>query len=109
MVQWTLRDRSRGLSVGEWLWLSPTLLFFLLWCSLETPVNLYPGWSHHLFTLWMFAQVISIGVALATLFSGLRGYRSTVPCYWTDQAGSCASVLFGLWTFCLFLPFALSA
>ncbi|MFH1268498.1 MAG: hypothetical protein ABIK89_22475, partial [Planctomycetota bacterium] len=78
MVQWTLRARSRGLSLGEWLWLSPALLFFFLWCSLELPAKLYPGLSPYLFLLWMFAQVTAIGIALATLFSGLRGYRSTV-------------------------------
>lgn len=109
MVQWTLRARSRGLSAGEWLWLSPALLFFLLWCSLELPANLFPGLSRHLFSIWVYAQVTVIGVGLAILFAGLRGLRGTVPCPWTDLAGSWASVLFGLWTLCLFLPFVLAA
>ena len=108
LAQWTLRSRSRGLSAGEWLWLSPTVLFGLLACSLCGPVARFPELSRHLFSLWMWAQVTSIGAALAILFSGLRGYRSIVPCYWTDRAGTWASLLFGIWTFCFVLPVVLS-
>ncbi len=107
MVQWTLRNRSRGLSAGELLWLTPTLLFCLLWFSLRGPVAGHSELSRYLFSFWVFAQVTCIGVAVATLVSSLRGYRSTVPCYWTDRLGSWAGLLFGLWTFVL-LPFALS-
>ncbi len=101
LAQWTLRGRSRPLSAGEWLWLSPPLLFGLLWCSLRIPLDWY---SEHLFGAWIFAQITFIGVALATLFSGFRGYRSTVPCYWTDRTGSWVSLLFGLWVFFFVVP-----
>ena len=107
-VQWTVRRRSRGLSAGELLWLSPTVLFCLLWFSLEGPVASYPEVSRHVFSFWVFAQVTCMGVAVATLLSGLRGYRSTVPCYWTDRTGNWAGLLFGVWTFLFVLPFALS-
>lgn len=108
MVQWTLRDRSRGLSAGEWLWLSPTVLFALLWLALRGPAAYHPDLSRYLFSFWVFAQVTCIGVALATLLSGLRGYRGTVPCYWTDRTGNWAGLVFGVWTFLFVLPFALS-
>jgi len=108
MVQWTLRNRSRGLSAGEWLWLSPTVLFALLWLALRGPTSYHADLSRYLFSFWVFAQVTCIGVALATLVSGLRGYRSTVPCYWTDRTGNWAGLLFGVWTFLFVLPFALS-
>ena len=108
MAQWTLRNRSRGLSAGELLWLSPTVLFSLLWCSLRGPAAYHPDLSRYLFSFWVFAQVTCIGVAMATLLSGLRGYRSTVPCYWTDRTGNWAGLLFGVWTFLFVLPFAFS-
>jgi len=108
MCQWTLRNRSRGLSAGEWLWLSPTVLLGLLWFSLRGPMAYHPDLSRYLLSFWVFAQVTCIGVALATLLSGLRGYRSTVPCYWTDRTGNWAGLLFGVWTFLFVLPFALS-
>lgn len=101
LAQWTLRGRSRPLSAGEWLWLSPPVLFCLLWTSFK----IASGWYfERLFGAWMFAQITCTGVALATLFSGLRGYRNTVPCYWTDRAGSWVSLLFGLWTVVFVLP-----
>ena len=108
MTQWTLRHRSRGLSAGEWLWLCPTLLFALLWCALKGPAAAYPGLSRTLFWGWVFVQVTSIGIAVATLFSGLRGYRNHVPCRWTDRTGAWASLLFGVWMFLFVLPFALA-
>jgi hypothetical protein len=104
MTQWTLRGRSRPLSAGEWLWLTPTVLFLLLSCSLRFSPDFDLGSSSRLFVVWMFAQVTCTGVALATLFSSLRGYRSTVPCYWTDRLGSWASLLFGIWIFLAVLP-----
>ena len=107
MVQWTVRNRSRGLSAGELLWLTPTVLFGLLWFSLRGPAANHYELSRYLFSFWVFAQVTCIGVAVATLVSSVRGYRSTVPCHWTDRTGSWAGLLFGLWTFVL-LPFALS-
>ena len=107
MVQWTVRKRSRGLSAGEWLWLSPTVLFCLLWCSLEGPAGSPREVSRYLFSFWVFAQVTCIGVAVATLLSNLRGYRSTVPCYWTDRTGNWVGLVFGLWSFVM-LPLALS-
>ena len=108
ITQCALRDRSRGLSIGEWLWLSPAALFCLLCSSLGGPAVHYPWLGHYLFSFWVFAQVICMGVSLANLFSGLRGYRNAVPCPWTDRTGSWAGFLFGLWTFCFVLPFALS-
>ncbi|MFH1265405.1 MAG: hypothetical protein ABIK89_06720 [Planctomycetota bacterium] len=71
--------------------------------------NLQSWQRFTLLDMLLIQAAFGIGIALATLFSGLRGYRSTVPCHWTDRAGSWASVLFGLWTLCLFLPFVLSA
>jgi len=108
MTQWTLRGRSRGLRVGEWLWPSPAALFALLCSSLGGPSVQYPRLCHYLFSFWVFAQVICMGVSLANLLSGIRGYRNAVPCAWTDRTGSWAGFLFGLWTFCFVLPFALS-
>jgi hypothetical protein len=108
MAQWIVRNRSRGLSAGEWLWLSPTALFCLLWLSLQGPAAYHSALSRHLFSFWVFAQVTCMGVAVATLVSGLRGYRSTVPCFWTDRAGNLAGLVFGIWSFLLFLPFALA-
>jgi hypothetical protein len=101
LTQWTLRRRSRPLSAGEWLWLSPLVLFFVLWCASEIPSA---WWSEFLFGAWVFAQVNCFGATLATLLSGLRGYRDTVPCYWTDRTGSWVSVLFGLWVVSIALP-----
>jgi hypothetical protein len=108
MTQWTLRHRSRGLSAGEWLWLSPTVLFAVLWCSLKGPAAAYPALSRTLFWGWAFAQVTCMGVAVAALFSGLRGFRNAVPCRWTDRTGAWASLLFGVWMFLFVLPFALT-
>lgn len=108
MTQWTLRHRSRGLSAGEWLWITPPVLFALLWLSVRGPVAAYPGLSRPLFWVWTFAQVTAIGVAVATLFSVLRGFRNDVPCRWTDRTGAWAGLLFGVWTFLFVLPFALS-
>jgi hypothetical protein len=107
MVQWIVRKRSRALSLGEWLWLSPTALFLLFFCSVEGPVAASAQWGRYLFLSWVFAQVMSMGVSVANLFSGLRGYRGTAPCLWTDQAGSGAAFLFGAWTVCVVLPFVL--
>jgi hypothetical protein len=107
MVQWTLRNRSRGLSAGELLWLSPTVLFCLFWCSLRGPAAHRADLSRYLLSFWIFAQVTCIGIAVATLFSGLRGYRGTVPCYWTDRVGNWVALLFGVWNFVI-LPFALA-
>ena len=119
MTQWTVRDRSRPLTAGEWLWLSPSVLFFILWCSLklsplfdsQSSEHLFGFWifaqitcSEYLFNFWIFAQVACIGASVATLFSGFRGYRSTVPCYWTDRMGGWASLFFGIWVFVAVLP-----
>jgi hypothetical protein len=108
MAQWTLRRRSRGLSAGEWLWLTPTVLFALLWFSVKGPAAAHPGLSRSLFWVWTFAQVTAIGIALATLFSGLRGFRNDVPCRWTDRTGAWTGLLFGVWMFLFVLPFALA-
>ena len=108
MTQWTLRRRSHGLSAGEWLWLSPTVLFAVLWCSLKGPAAAYPALSRTLFWGWAFAQLTCMGTAVATLFSGLRGFRNAVPCRWTDRTGAWASLLFGFWMFLFVLPFALA-
>lgn len=107
MVQWIVRKRSRALSIGEWLWLSPTALFLLLCLSVEGPIAASVHWGRYLFLFWVFAQVMAMGVSLANLFSGLRGCRVTAPCLWTDQAGSGAAFLFGAWTICFVLPFLL--
>ncbi|NQT16989.1 MAG: hypothetical protein HQ582_29800 [Planctomycetes bacterium] len=107
MIQRIVRKRSQALSLGEWLWLSPTALFLLLCCSMEGPVAASVHWSRYLFLFWVFAQVMAMGVSVANLFSGLRGYRGCVPCLWTDQAGSGAAFLFGAWSICFVLPFLL--
>jgi hypothetical protein len=108
MTQWTVRHRSGGLSAGEWLWLAPTALFALLWFAVNGPGARHPLLGHYLFWFWLFAQVTCMGVAVPTLFSGWRGYRSRVPCYWTDRTGTCVSLLFGVWTFLFALPFVLT-
>jgi hypothetical protein len=84
------------------------VLFGLLWFSLKGPAAAFPGLGRALFCVWLFAQVTSIGVAVATLISGLRGYRDDMPCRWTDRTGTWASLLFGVWMFLFVLPFALS-
>ncbi|MHC4398122.1 MAG: hypothetical protein ACYTG0_00405 [Planctomycetota bacterium] len=104
LTHWAVRDRSRALSLGEWLWLSPTVLTSILWCSLKMPAEWYPQVGSRLFVVWILAQAACFGAAIATLASGARGYRSTVPCYWTDRWGTWASLLFGAWAFATVLP-----
>jgi hypothetical protein len=104
LTQWTLRRRSRPLSAGEWLWLSPPVLFFALWCSVRISAVWHPGIGGFLFVVWMFVEVTCLGVAVALLVSGLRGYRSTVPCYWTDRSGCWVALLFGMWVFVFVFP-----
>ena len=111
LVQLGFRGRRRGLSLGEWLWLSP-LVLRLIWKAgeaiilgvyerCETPIGeamlgaLFLS-AVLLASFLLLVEAVCVAAGMAVFLGGVMGKRSDAPCEWTDQFGGATCFMVGV-------------
>ena len=100
---WLLRGRRRGLSAGEWLWLSPIALLlvgaFGIW-ALHWVAQLRPNPDDaravYFALLGLVLFLVEIGCmlnALLVVVARSVGDLKEPPCWWTDRFGTLTCLL----------------
>ena len=111
LVQLGLRGRRRGLSLGEWLWLSPLVLGLIGTAGKAIILGVYercesPLGEATLGALFLSAvllasflllvEAVCVLAGLGVFLAGVMGKRLEVPCEWTDQFGGATCFLVGV-------------
>ena len=111
LVQLGLRGRRRGLSLGEWLWLSPLALGLIGTAGKAIILGVYERCESPLgeamlgalflsaillASFLLLAETVCVLAGLAVFLAGVMGKRSRVPCQWTDQFGGSTCFLVGV-------------
>jgi hypothetical protein len=111
LVQLGFRGRRRGLSLGEWLWLSPLVLGLLgkgghasimgVYERCESPIG--EAMLGALFlaavlvaSFLLLVEAVCVLAGLAVFLAGVMGKRSDVPCEWADQFGGATCFMVGV-------------
>ena len=111
LVQLGFRGRRRGLSLGEWLWLSPLVLGLIGKCGHASIMGVYercesPIGEATLGALFLAAvllasflllvEAVCVLAGLAVFLAGVLGKRSDVPCEWADHFGGATCFMVGV-------------
>ncbi len=111
LVQIGFRGRRRGLSLGEWLWLSPLALGLTGTAGRAIILGVYERCESPLgeamvsglflaavllAAFLLLAETICALTGLAVFMAGVMGNRTNVPCEWTDQFGGATCFLVGV-------------
>jgi hypothetical protein len=103
-AQWIIQGRQTALSMGEWLWLTPSVSYSILIPlsrMLPSPVWLLAALLIHSGSLACSVQVLIIE-PLGRVRDPLMRHR-TVPCVWTDRFGALSSGSAGAYFFADFI------
>jgi len=110
LVQLGLRGRRRGLSLGEWLWLSPLALGLIGTAGQAIILGVYERCESPLdeamlgalflsavllASFLLIVETVCVLAGMAVFLGGVTGKRSGVPCQWTDQFGGATCFLVG--------------
>ena len=111
LVQLGFRGRRRGLSLGEWLWLSPLALGLIGTAGKAIILGVYERCESPLgeamlgglflaavllASFLLLAEAVCALAGLAVFLAGATGNRPRVPCEWTDQFGGATCFLVGV-------------
>lgn len=96
--QWALRRRKIWISLGEWIWIMPTLVWIVAFAASNLPGGRTPSISAHRETSLVFAVLCQIAFSIgAALLLGLRfgtGWQG-VQCRWTELFGCAVCAALG--------------
>jgi hypothetical protein len=111
LVQLGFRGRRRGLSLGEWLWLSPLVLGLIGKCGHASIMGVYERCESPideatlgalflaavlLASFLLLVEAVCVLAGLAVFLAGVMGKRSDVPCEWADQLGGATCFMVGV-------------